>query len=62
MPIGFIAFWAFNIAGFFNRSHDSIVGVVNSHVRYDPVRIVRDVYEEPVHFLKKRADSHFSPF
>jgi hypothetical protein len=48
MPVGFIAFWAFNIGGYFNRSHDSVVGVVNRHVRHDPVRIVRDVYEEPV--------------
>jgi len=62
MPVGFIAFWVFNIAGYCNRSQESIVGLVNRHVRYDPVRIVREVCEEPVHFLKKRADSHFSPF
>jgi len=33
MPVGFIAFGAFNIAGYFNRSHDSVVDVVNRHVR-----------------------------
>jgi len=62
MPFGFIAFCSFNIAGNFNRSHDSVVGVVKRLVRHDPVRIVREVYKEPVLFLKKKADSHFSPF
>ena len=59
MSVGFIAFWAFNIAGCFNRSHESVVGVVYRHVRHDPLRVVREVYEEHVHFLKKKADSPF---
>jgi hypothetical protein len=61
MPVGFIAFCAFNIAGYFNRSHDSVVGVANRHVRHDPVHIVREVFEESVHFPTKKVDSHFSP-